>query len=357
MTARRSRTKSFGSITTASLAGSQVARVDFTNSAANLHAGYVADTGQTYGVQGANGTYGWLNASTLAPTTNSTGFNDAVGSAPFNEPRYRSAVQFPTNRIWEYALPDGVYDVHIASADAGFTNMINNMSVEGQLLQDDDFVLNAGTPGPTPSHDEFYARVAVTDGRLTLATAAGVTNARLAYIDINRVLDLTTFLSGDYNLDGSVDAADYTVWRNTLGNQASPFAGADGDGSGFVDMADHGVWKSTFGMTQPASAGGSGAVVVGVGRSLEAVPPDATISRSAAKLKREAARAIHVPLATNRRLDNPPRYSVAAPKHWTPPLLRTASTSSGMSQALVREFEPLADILADLFALTVNKSE
>lgn len=259
-----------------SLDGTQVARVDFTNSAANLHAGYVADTGQSYGAQGANGTYGWLNASTLAPATNSTGFNDAAGSAPFDEQRYRSAVQFPTNRIWEYALPDGVYDLHVVSADSGFTNMINNMSLEGLMLQDDDFVLNAGTPGPTPSHDEFYARVAVIDGRLTLTTAAGVTNARLAYIDVNRVLDLTTFLAGDYNLDGSVDAADYTVWRNTLGSQASLFTAADGDGSGLVDAADYNVWKSHYGMTQPAPAIGAGAVALRVGQTNEGVRLDAT---------------------------------------------------------------------------------
>ena len=28
--------------------------------------------------------------------------------------------------------------------------------------------------------------------------------------------------TGDYNGDMTVDAADYTVWRNTLGNQVDP---------------------------------------------------------------------------------------------------------------------------------------
>ena len=36
---------------------------------------------------------------------------------------------------------------------------------------------------------------------------------------------------GDYNLNGTVDAADYVVWRKTLGTSvAPPFSGADGDG-------------------------------------------------------------------------------------------------------------------------------
>ena len=38
-------------------------------------------------------------------------------------------------------------------------------------------------------------------------------------------------LPGDYNLDHSVDAADYVLWRKTLGTTGVPaYSGADGDG-------------------------------------------------------------------------------------------------------------------------------
>jgi hypothetical protein len=54
--------------------------------------------------------------------------------------------------------------------------------------------------------------------------------------------------TGDYNGDLAVNAADYTVWRNTLG-QAVGFdgAGADGDGDRMVDFDDYLFWKSHYG--------------------------------------------------------------------------------------------------------------
>ena len=60
-------------------------------------------------------------------------------------------------------------------------------------------------------------------------------------------------LAGDYNSNGIVDAADYTVWRDTLGS-TSDFR-ADGSGStpgvpdGVVDALDYDFWKANFGQT------------------------------------------------------------------------------------------------------------
>jgi T5SS/PEP-CTERM-associated repeat protein len=60
---------------------------------------------------------------------------------------------------------------------------------------------------------------------------------------------------GDYNGDGTVDAADYTVWRDTLGTTVGRHFGADGNGDGTVNEADWDVWKANFGHT--ASGAGS----------------------------------------------------------------------------------------------------
>ena len=51
---------------------------------------------------------------------------------------------------------------------------------------------------------------------------------------------------GDYNLDGSVDAADYVMWRKRLG-QAGAASTADGDFDGDVDNDDYDVWISALG--------------------------------------------------------------------------------------------------------------
>lgn len=59
-------------------------------------------------------------------------------------------------------------------------------------------------------------------------------------------------LDGDYNGDGTVDAADYTVWRAALATQDLV---ADGNGNMAVDDGDFTVWKTNYGST----GGGAGA--------------------------------------------------------------------------------------------------
>jgi hypothetical protein len=64
---------------------------------------------------------------------------------------------------------------------------------------------------------------------------------------------LSIALQGDFNLDGTVDAADYVVWRN-LSGQAGAGLVADGNGDGMVDGDDYQLWKSHFGQTAGSGA-------------------------------------------------------------------------------------------------------
>jgi hypothetical protein len=59
-----------------------------------------------------------------------------------------------------------------------------------------------------------------------------------------------TPLPGDYNGDGVVNAADYTVWRDTLGSTTDLRANGDNNGAsaGKIDQADYDLWKTNFGM-------------------------------------------------------------------------------------------------------------
>jgi hypothetical protein len=61
------------------------------------------------------------------------------------------------------------------------------------------------------------------------------------------------FLLGDYNQNGVVDAPDYAVWRDTLG-QAGVSLAADGNGSGIVDAGDYAIWAAHFGNVFGAGA-------------------------------------------------------------------------------------------------------
>jgi Tol biopolymer transport system component len=66
---------------------------------------------------------------------------------------------------------------------------------------------------------------------------------------------------GDYNHDGIVDAADYIIWRSTLGSTTDMRADGDGTGAsaGKIDQADYTFWKSHFG--QSGAGAGAAATV------------------------------------------------------------------------------------------------
>jgi hypothetical protein len=54
--------------------------------------------------------------------------------------------------------------------------------------------------------------------------------------------------NGDYNNNGIVDAADYTLWRDTLGQAVlNDGDGADGNMDGQIDQGDYDYWKGQFG--------------------------------------------------------------------------------------------------------------
>ena len=77
----------------------------------------------------------------------------------------------------------------------------------------------------------------------------------------NDTVSLLVTVAGDYNADGIVGIADYTLWRDTLGQAVSQLTGADGNGNGVVDAADYRVWKSNFGQQTSAAIASSNTVV------------------------------------------------------------------------------------------------
>jgi endoglucanase len=68
-----------------------------------------------------------------------------------------------------------------------------------------------------------------------------------------------TALDGDFNFDGIVNAADYTVWRNSLG-QTGAGLDADSNFDGVVDEGDYDAWKTHFGDSSGADGTASAAV-------------------------------------------------------------------------------------------------
>ena len=77
---------------------------------------------------------------------------------------------------------------------------------------------------------------------------------RLAYFDtLPFQLNLPPTISGDFNGDGFVDAADYTVWQDNLGSGSEVLNG-NGTGQAVVVQADYDLWKARLGeISAPAS--------------------------------------------------------------------------------------------------------
>jgi hypothetical protein len=59
--------------------------------------------------------------------------------------------------------------------------------------------------------------------------------------------------SGDFDQNGLVNAADYAVWRDSMGQVGVALA-ADGNNNKQVDAGDYEIWRSHFGHTRTATA-------------------------------------------------------------------------------------------------------
>lgn len=92
--------------------------------------------------------------------------------------------------------------------------------------------------------------------RLDATNSTGAANS-LVIADAVRIVVISPLEpSGDFNTDGIVDAADYTVWRDNLGSSVTPGTSGDADFDGAVTTADYAIWKEQFGtiITPPAAA-------------------------------------------------------------------------------------------------------
>ncbi|QDU54658.1 PEP-CTERM sorting domain-containing protein [Aeoliella mucimassa] len=101
-----------------------------------------------------------------------------------------------------------------------------------------------------PTFETYYSRLTgevPANGEVTIVVTGWPDYYFTGYHadDTEYVLDI--WLSGDFNLDGSVDLADYTVWRDHLGDETDDALDNLGDGEPGVTIDDYAIWKANFG--------------------------------------------------------------------------------------------------------------
>jgi hypothetical protein len=168
----------------------------------------------------------------------------------------------PNYHNYEVSQGDGI-EVLIA-VDGGPPSMIGafrtNATGSGDLYLDTNLDGIGDDTRLTTSLAEFTFPFSVSGTLLDVVIELTSTaNYEPLAVDFLRIESNTNQLAGDYNRDGQVDAADYTVWADNLGSQIM----LPGDTTaGSVDLVDYEVWKANFGsssagegiaVTEPAS--------------------------------------------------------------------------------------------------------
>ncbi|MEN1678386.1 MAG: autotransporter-associated beta strand repeat-containing protein [Planctomycetota bacterium] len=151
---------------------------------------------------------------------------------------------------------NAVLELDVAFSSNDFVNVLGAASLDGTI----DVSAAAGfSPANGTTYTLLSASDGITDAGVNFVLPDGFTAAIVDATDL--VLTFDIGLPGDFNGDGIVNAADFTVWRDNLNTTFDLGGNGDESGSsaGLVDIADYQLWKSSFGNADQAGALGAAA--------------------------------------------------------------------------------------------------
>lgn len=176
----------------------------------------------------------------------------SVWNLKLNQP---NGLSLPTSYVTTATIPSGVW-THVAvtkdvndSGGVGTNTSTINFYVNGSLVESSTIGLTEST---LATH--YY----IGAGRSgTQYFGGGIDEVRiydevLSDSAIAALAALPTPLPGDFNADGHVDGADFSVWQSSFPTSAGAGqSSGDADGDGDVDGADFVVWQTHY---SPAAA-------------------------------------------------------------------------------------------------------
>lgn len=159
-------------------------------------------------------------------------------------------------------------DVTYSASDAPTGLSFLDMHVSLDTNLDGWSQVNSTAPISAPTNQTITVELPLTAFTLTpgigsaalhLGFAGDWTGAQSLSVFVDRIaLTDTTFVPAenpDFNNDGVVDAADYTVWRDSLGATGEGLA-ADGNHDLVVDALDYELWRVNYGVVTVAAPQG-----------------------------------------------------------------------------------------------------
>jgi len=205
------------------------ASINFAPSGAPLAPGYITDTGLVYGSRAGGRSFGWnVDNRANARDRNNVSSQDQ---------RYDTLnhLQKSSGLRWEIAVPNGAYRVRVVAGDPTFSGDVMRIDAESTQVV-------AGTTHAGRLWLDGWARVRVTDGRLTLRAGAGSVNAKLCFVEIQEAAP-TLAERLDTAVRRAADVARQTI--NDLANDASRYVNYTKP-DGRWNVIDNTRWTSGF---------------------------------------------------------------------------------------------------------------
>lgn len=165
----------------------------------------------------------------------------------------------PNNGVWDrpddftYVNPDDVSTDWFVNLHTLQPNLLTYQSTSGSYTTTGYArrILDRRPAGATPRVVE-----------VTLETAFSWQRNVDYYHDLGEEVGIAFYqawvsqIAGDFTGDGTVDARDYILWRDTLGQTGSALE-ADANHDNVVNSADYDIWRAHFGQSAAASFGES----------------------------------------------------------------------------------------------------
>jgi hypothetical protein len=212
-------------------------------------------------LKGAGGSFNFTGGTLSAETVGFTLVNNGGTIAPGESPGM-------THVMGDLALNSGTLEIEIGGTGVGEYDMlvVDGGTMLGGLLK--VVPIDLGNGLYVPALGDVFMLMASQNGfgdemfdGLELPQLGAGLQWQLMKDAMTLSLAVTEAagLAGDYNNDGMVDAADYTVWRNSLAS-GTPLLNETAS-LGTVDQDDYAAWKANFGATLGNNGSGSQSAV------------------------------------------------------------------------------------------------